>query len=85
MKGLDWGIYYNKYGAGKYDPKALEARIVELIEDNRNGYISNQRDIYEYLLDGQEKQFNIRAFSPEMAQAAYERQKRHLPKKWQAF
>ena len=72
MKGLDWGIYYNKYGSGKYDPKALEARIVELIEDYRNGYISNQRGIYEYLLDGQEKHLNIRAFSPEMAQAAYE-------------
>lgn len=80
MKGLDWGIYYNKYGAGKYDPKALEARIVELIEDYRNGYISNQRGIYEYLLDGQEKHLNIRAFSPEMAQAAYERQKGICPK-----
>lgn len=75
MKGLDWGIYYNKYGSGKYDPKTLEARIVELIEDYRNGYISNQRGIYEYLLDGQERHLNIRAFSPEMAQAAYERQK----------
>lgn len=80
MKGLDWGIYYNKYGAGKYDPKALEARIVELIEDYRNGYISNQRGIYEYLLDGQERHLNIRAFSPEMAQAAYERQKGICPK-----
>ena len=80
MKGLEWGIYYNKYGSGKYDPKALEARIVELIEDYRNGYISNQRGIYEYLLDGQEKHLNIRAFSPEMALAAYERQKGICPK-----
>lgn len=75
MKGLDWGIYYNKFGTGKYDPKALEVRIVELIEDYRNGYISNQKGIYEYLLDGDEKHLNIRAFSPEMALAAYERQK----------
>ncbi len=80
MKGLDWGIFYNKYGSGKYDPKALEARIVELVEDYRNGYISNQRGIYEYLLDGQEKHLNIRAFSPEMALAAYERQKGICPK-----
>ena len=29
--------------------------------------------IYEYLLDGQEKHLNIRAFSPEMARAANER------------
>lgn len=60
--------------------KALEAHIVELIEDYRNGYISNQRGIYEYLLDGQERHLNIRAFSPEMAQAAYERQKGICPK-----
>jgi hypothetical protein len=32
MKGLDWGIFYNKYGAGKYDAKQLEALIVELME-----------------------------------------------------
>ena len=43
MKGLEWGIFYNKYGTGKYDPQALEARIIELIEDYRNGYISNQQ------------------------------------------
>ena len=80
MKGLDWGIFYNKYGANKYDPKSLETRIVELIEDYRNGYISNQKGIYEYLLDGQERHLNIRAFSPEMARAAYERQKGICPK-----
>lgn len=80
MKGLDWGIYYNKFGASKYDPKVLESRIVELIEDYRNGYITNQKGIYEYLLDGQEKHLNIRAFSPEMARAAYERQNGICPK-----
>ena len=41
MKGLEWGIFYNKYGTGKYDPKALEARIIELIEDYRNGYLKS--------------------------------------------
>ena len=80
MKGLEWGIFYNKYGTGKYDPKALETRIIELIEDYRNGYISNQKGIYEYLFDGQERHLNIRAFSPEMARAAYERQKGICPK-----
>ena len=70
MKGLDWGIYYNKFGTCKVDPKAFESRIVELIEDFRNGYISNPKGIYEYLLDGQERHLNIRTFSPEMARAA---------------
>ena len=27
MKGLPWGIYYNKHGKKKYDPVALEERI----------------------------------------------------------
>lgn len=72
MKGLDWGIFYNKYGTGKYDPKQLEARIVELLDDED---VSNQKGIYEYLLDGQQRHLNIRAFSPKMARTAYERQK----------
>lgn len=72
MKGLDWGSFYNKYSAGSYDPKKLEARILELLDDED---VSNQKGIYEYLLDGQERHLNIRAFSPKMARTAYERQK----------
>ena len=77
MKGLEWGIYYNKYGAGNYDPKALEARIVELLDDED---ISKQNGIYEYLLDGDERHLSIRAFTPKMARTAYERQKGICPK-----
>jgi hypothetical protein len=77
MKGLDWGIYYNKYGTGKYDPKTLEDRIVQLLDDDD---VTNQKGIYEYLLDGQEKHLNIRAFSAKMARTAYERQKGICPK-----
>lgn len=76
MKGLDWGIYYNKYGSGKYDPKTLEDRIVQLLDDDD---VTNQKGIYEYLLDGQEKHLSIRAFSQKMKQTAYERQKGICP------
>lgn len=77
MKGLEWGIYYNKYGKHPHDPKKLETRIVELLDDED---ISNQKGIYEYLLDGQEKHLHIRAFTPKMARTAYERQKGICPK-----
>ena len=77
MKGLDWGIYYNHYGSGNYDQKTLEARIVKLLDDED---VSNQKGIYEYLLDGKEKHLNIRAFSPKMARTAYERQQGICPK-----
>ena len=77
MKGLEWGIYYNKYGNEQHDPKKLETCIVELLDDED---VSNQKGIYEYLLDGQEKHLHIRAFSPKMARTAYERQKGICPK-----
>ncbi len=51
MKGLPWGIYYNQYGQKAYDPKDLEKKIVDLMEDED---VSNHKGIYEYLLDGQE-------------------------------
>ena len=77
MKGLDWGVFYNKYGAGKYDAKQFEARIVELMEDED---VTKHSGIYEYLLCGDEKYLSVRAFTPKMARAAYERQKGICPK-----
>lgn len=72
MKGLDWGLYYNKFGYGKYDPKTLENKIIVLMEDED---VTRPAGIYEYLLDGEEKHLSIRAFSEKMRRAAYERQK----------
>lgn len=71
MKGLDWGIFYNKYGRKDYDSRTLESRIVDLMEDDDVTY---HKGIYEYLLGGEEKHLNIRAFTPKMARAAYEKQ-----------
>ena len=76
MSGLDWGILFNRYGTAAHDPKAYEKRILELLDDED---VSNQKGIYEYLLDGNEKHLNIRAFSPKMARTAYERQKGICP------
>ncbi len=76
MKGLDWGIFYNKYGSGKYDPRQLETRIVELMEDED---VTKNSGVYEYLLSGDEKHLHIRSFTPKMARAAYERQKGICP------
>jgi hypothetical protein len=81
MKGLPWGVYYNKHGKVPRDPAALEARIAQLLRDDEDvGDITNQRGIYEYVLDGDERHLSIRAFSPKMAQTAYERQKGKCPK-----
>ena len=71
MKGLDWGIFYNKFGEKNFDAKTLEKKILELLDDDD---VTNNRGIYEYLLSGKEKHLNIRKFTPKMKRAAYERQ-----------
>lgn len=72
MKGLEWGVYFNKFGAGRYDPKSLEQQIVALMEDED---VTKKSGVYEYLLDGEERHLNIRAFTDNMKREAYERQR----------
>ena len=81
MKGLPWGIYYNQHGKKRFDAAALEKRIAQLLRDDEDiGDITNQRGIYEYVLDGDERHLSIRKFSDKMARTAYERQKGVCPK-----
>jgi len=72
MKGIEWGLYYNKYKNVNYDSKKLEEKIAELMVDDD---VSRKSGIYEYLLDGQEKHLSIRAFTDKMKREAYEKQK----------
>jgi hypothetical protein len=72
MKGVGWGFLYNTYKNGKYDSKELEARTATLMMDDD---ITNKKGIYEYLLSGNEKHLNVRAFTDSQKREAYERQK----------
>lgn len=73
MKGLEWGVFYNEYKDDKsLDPKTLEAKIVELMQDED---VTSKKGIYEYLLTGREKHLNIRTFTDKQKREAYERQK----------
>ncbi len=72
MKGLEWGDLYNEFNTRELDPKKLEARISELMEDED---VTDKKGIYSYVLDGKEKHLNIRAFSKNQKREAYERQK----------
>lgn len=72
MNGIEWGFLFNNYGDQKFDPKKLELKISELMQDEDVG---KKKGIYTYLLTGEEKHLNIRAFSPNQRREAYERQK----------
>jgi len=71
MKGLEWGKFYNKYKDNKYNAKELETRINDLIEDDE---VSNKKGIYEYLLSGEEKFLQIRAFPEKIKVKVYNQQ-----------
>ncbi len=72
MKGLPWGLYYNRHGRRTdLDSKKLETEIQRLMGDDD---VTKKSGIYEYLLTGEEKKLSIRAFDRRDALAAYEKQ-----------
>ena len=73
MKGIEWGLLYNKYGKNVYDPNALEVEIAELLKDDD---VTKQKGVYEYLLSGktEEKVLSIRQFTENERRTLYERQ-----------
>lgn len=71
MKGLEWGLLYNKYKDNEYDSNQLEEKVKELMTDEE---IQKRAGIYEYLLSNDEKHLNLRAFPQSMKRKAYEEQ-----------
>jgi len=69
MKGVDWGGLYNLYKDKDQDPAQIEAETARLILDDD---VTNQKGIYPYILTGDEKHLNIRAFTDGMKQRVYE-------------
>ena len=50
MCGIDWGRLYEDYHSNSYQPKKLQARLDELLEDPA---VTSHKGIYEYLLGGE--------------------------------
>jgi len=76
MKGLEWGRFYDEHKNDKLNAASLEKQIAKLIEDDE---VDNKKGIYEYLLTGDEKTLNLRAFDEKMKVKQYERQKGICP------
>lgn len=76
MKGLDWGVFYNKHKDDKFNTQDLEKRISELIDDDE---VENKKGIYEYLLTGDERTLSLRAFDEKIKIKKYEEQKGICP------
>ena len=71
MKNADWGHLYNSYKDADLDPVDIERRTAQLVLDDD---VTRRAGIYPYILTGDEKDLNIRAFSDGMKQKVYEKQ-----------
>lgn len=71
MKGLDWAALYDKYGSETLDTVALAKRISELMRD---GEIQKQNGIIPFVLTGDERLLDLRAFPEDIKLAKWEEQ-----------
>ena len=76
MKGLPWGELYNQFKDAPLDTAALEAEVSRLMADDE---VQKKSGIYLYVLDGDERHLNLRAFDRATARTAYERQQGVCP------
>ncbi|MGR5347258.1 HNH endonuclease family protein [Vibrio mediterranei] len=76
MKGIAWGVLYNRHKTDSLDPKTIEAELVQLMSDDE---VTKKKGIYEYLLTRDEKHLSIRAFTDSQKRTLYERQKGICP------
>jgi hypothetical protein len=72
MKGIEWGLLYNKFKGQMFDTVKLELEIQVLMMDDD---VTNKKGIYSYVLTHSEKYLNIRTFTDNQKREAYERQK----------
>lgn len=71
MKGVFWGELYNKHKDDTIDASALEKEVARLMADSD---VERKGGIYAYVLDGDERHLDIRAFDQNMRREVYERQ-----------
>ena len=76
MKGLPWGIYYNRYHKNSYSPIALEQEIATLMADED---VTKKSGIYKYVLEKaigtiDPSGLSIRAFDDSQKRTIYEQQ-----------
>lgn len=71
MKGLPWGLWYNKYHSVPFEASQLEDEIARLMEDEE---VTKKAGVYEYLLTGSERALSLRSFTDKQKREVYERQ-----------
>ena len=71
LKGVDWGSLYEEHKEASLDPDELEVKVKTLMMDDD---VTKKSGIYTYLLSGDEKVLNVRAFSQNIKQKVFIKQ-----------
>ena len=77
MKGIEWGILYNKYHNQTFDPNKIEDTLTYLnsiYDEEPDGL--KKAGFYEYCLSGDRTLIWKRAFSDKQQKQVYEKQNR---------
>ena len=73
MKNVQWGLLYNDFKDKSFNSQEIEEQVKKLFIDDD---VSNKSGIYEFVLRGDEKFLNLRAFTEQQKIEMYERQNR---------
>lgn len=78
MKGIAWGLLYNKYKDNSYDAEEVESEVARLMADDD---VTAKKGIYEYVLSNgrEERLLSIRKFTDTQKRTAYEKQEGVCP------
>ena len=76
MKGLDWALYYDKFHDKTLDTVEMAKQISVLMRDSE---IQRQSGIIPYVLTGDERHLDLRAFPEDIKLAVWEKQKHICP------
>ena len=82
MRSVDWGTLYALHHEKTWDAEKLEQRIRTLMRDSD---ITRKSGIYPYVLDGDERHLDLRAFDDNTKREVYERQDGKCPKCGKSF
>ena len=76
MKGVEWGPLYDTYHTAVLDTDEIERQIAELVED---GEVKSEKGIYHYVLTGDERYLDLRAFDVKTKRKKYQQQEGICP------
>lgn len=71
MKGLDWAKFYDENKDRTLDTENLAKRITALLQD---GDVQRRKGVIPYVLTGDERHLNLRAFPDDIKLSVWEKQ-----------